>query len=535
MLHATRLPAARAARILALGGAVLAVALLLPRLAAQEPAGGLTLIAADGRRPIGTVRIQGRELIALDELAALFRLDASEDTRARTLTVHAGGGSVILTAGQPLASVDGRLVSLDAPALRVGGRWFVPLDFIGRALAPVHEERLELRRRSRLLLAGDVRVPRVSARYRPRARSGRLSLEITPDTPHEVTEDGGRLLIRFDADAIDVVRPAEARGNAVRAIEVLDELPGFAIAPGPAYASHRVTSGESGDSARLVIDFETAPATAAARPAAPRRESPAADPLARLSAPAEIRTIVIDPGHGGPDEGAHGPEGTLEKDVTLSVALRLRAMLERRLGVRVILTRTRDTLVALDRRAAIANNDRADLLISLHANSSLSEVASGAEVFYLSIDEYGAEAREIAEGEGQYLPVSGGGLREIDVVPWEMAQARYLAQSADLAALVAGELHRWIPMSTRPIQQAPFRVLVGANMPAILIEMGFISNPAQERQMAQTSFQSTVAESIVAGIIRFRDHLAGAPYAPSGERAAGAGDIDVAGREGIVR
>ena len=524
-----RPPAARAARTLAVGSAVLAVAIFLPWLAAQQAAGEITLIAADGRRSIETVDVQGQEVIALEDLAALFRFDIGEDTRARTVTVHAGGGSVILTAGQALASVDGRLVSLDAPAMRVGGRWFVPLDFIGRALAPVHEERLELRRRSRLLLAGGVRVPRVSARYRPRARSGRLSLEVTPRTPHEVTEDDGRVIVRFDADAIDLVRPVEARGNAVRSIEVLDELPGFAVEPGPAYTSHRVTTVPGGDSARLDIDFETAPAAATAPPAAPpstepRREAPAGDPLARLMAPVEIRTIVIDPGHGGADEGAHGPEGTLEKDVTLSVALRLRAMLERRLGVRVILTRTRDTLVDLDRRAAIANNDRADLLISLHANSSLSEIASGAEVFYLSIDEYGAEARAIAAGEGQHLPVSGGGVREIDVVPWEMAQARYLKQSADLAALVAAELHRWIPMSARPIQQAPFRVLVGANMPAILIEMGFLSNPAQERQLAQPAFQSMVAEAIVAGVIRFRDHLASAPYAPVDETASGAGD-----------
>ena len=208
---------------------------------------------------------------------------------------------------------------------------------------------------------------------------------------------------------------------------------------------------------------------------------------------------MIDPGHGGSDEGAHGPEGTLEKDVTLSVAERLRTMLERRLGVRVILTRTGDTLVALDRRAAIANNDRADLFISLHANSALRDVVTGAEVYYLSIDEYGQEARELADREGRFLPVSGGGLREIDVIPWEMAQARYLTPSADLAEFVRRELGRRVPLSPRPIQQAPFRVLVGANMPAVLVEMGFISSPEQERQMTQPAFQNLVAEAIVAG------------------------------------
>lgn len=193
MPHAMRPATARAARTLTLAGAALALAAGVFRLDAQEPAAGLTLITAEGRRPLDTVRVGGSETIALDDLAALFRLDVGEDAEGRTLTVDAVGGTVVLTAAQPLATVDGRLVSLDGPARRVGGRWFVPLDFVGRALAPVLERRVELRGRSRLLLVGDVRVPRVSAQYRPRAESGRLSLRITPNTAYEVTEERGRL------------------------------------------------------------------------------------------------------------------------------------------------------------------------------------------------------------------------------------------------------------------------------------------------------------------------------------------------------
>ena len=543
MLHATRPPTVRAARTLTLAVTTLGVAICLFPLGAQAPAGQLTLITAEARQPLETVSIQGGEAIALDDLAALFQFDIGEDTGERTLTVNTGGGPIVLTAGQPLASVNGQLVSLDAPAHRIGGRWFVPLDFLGSALARVHDQRLELRSRSRLLLVGEVRVPRVSAQYRPRAQSGRLTLQITPNTLHEVIADNGRLLIRLDADAIDVVRSAEPRGNAVRAIELLEELPGFAIEPGPSYASHRILSGESGNSTQLVVDLEAAPpAVAEARPTEPADPGPDpaptdAVPVPDFSLPTEIRTIVIDPGHGGADEGAHGPEGTMEKDVTLSVALRLRTLLERLLGVRVILTRTGDTVVALDRRAAVANNDRADLFISLHANSAMRDVVTGAEVYYLSIDEYGQEAREIADRDGRYLPVSGGGVREIDMIPWEMAQARYLTPSADLAAFVSAELGRRVPLSPRPIQQAPFRVLVGANMPAILVEMGFISNPEQERQMAQADFQTRVAEAIVAGVVQFRDHLATGPYEPStttggdgDDRLPTGGDPDAQGR-----
>ena len=216
---------------------------------------------------------------------------------------------------------------------------------------------------------------------------------------------------------------------------------------------------------------------------------------------------MVDAGHGGLDDGSKGANGTLEKDVTLNIARLLTDTLERRLGVRVIQTRTRDTVVELDRRAAIANNNNADLFISLHANSSVNPEPEGAEVFYLSIDEYGPEAQEIATRERQVLPVSGGGTRDIDMTLWEMAQARHLDQSAVFAQLVEQELRRRVPMSPRAIQEAPFRVLVGANMPAVLIEMGFISNPDQEQAFLSENFQSSIVAAIVESVVTFQDTI----------------------------
>ena len=220
---------------------------------------------------------------------------------------------------------------------------------------------------------------------------------------------------------------------------------------------------------------------------------------------------MIDAGHGGLDEGAIGTNGTLEKDVTLNVARLLTETLERRLGVRVIQTRTNDTVVDLDRRAAIANNNNADLFISLHVNSSVSPEPAGAEVFYLSIDEYGPEAQEIATRERPFLPVSGGGTRDIDMILWEMAQARYLDQSALFAQFVEQELRRRVPMSSRAIQEAPFRVLVGANMPAVLIEMGFISNPDQEQDFLSESFQASIVAALVESVVKFQDQIGNLP------------------------
>jgi N-acetylmuramoyl-L-alanine amidase len=215
--------------------------------------------------------------------------------------------------------------------------------------------------------------------------------------------------------------------------------------------------------------------------------------------------VVIDPGHGGEEEGAKGPNGTLEKDVTLSVARRLKASLEARLGIRAILTRDADRTIRLDERAAVANNNKADLFISLHANASVRPASAGAEVFYLSLDEYGEEGARVARGESEALPVFGGGTREIEVILWEMAQARYIERSAQLASHVEAALRERVPMSPRAIQQAPFRVLVGANMPAVLVEMGFISNAQEEQALAADARQNAIVQSLVDAIVRFRD------------------------------
>jgi N-acetylmuramoyl-L-alanine amidase len=240
-------------------------------------------------------------------------------------------------------------------------------------------------------------------------------------------------------------------------------------------------------------------------PAPAQPSPPEIPPLIDLAPPGALRVIVVDAGHGGTEEGAKGPAGLLEKNVTLSVARRLKAALEARLGVRVILTRDGDNTIGLDERAAVANNNKADLFVSLHANASLRGETSGAEVFYLSLEEYGDAAERVARGANEMLPVFGGGSRDIELILWEMAQARYIQESAALAQAVEASLRERVPMSPRAIQQAPFRVLVGANMPAVLVEMGFITNAAQEKQLQSDEFQNLIVQGLLESITRFRD------------------------------
>lgn len=473
-----------------------------------------TLLAREGRRPLAVRVLNGQEMFSLDDLARTFGLSWREDQVASGLviTAMARNQSVLLSLTQGLASVSGRLFSLPAPPVRDGSRgWNVPVDFVGRVLPVITGTRVDLRKPSRLIVVGDLRVPRVAARHEGLGALARVTVDVAPPTPHTVSQENGRIVLRFDADALDAALPGPINGELVAAVRPGDTPTSVVIDPGPKFSSFRALDLPGGaGSLRVVV--EALPQAATAPPPATATEPP---PLLELPAPAGLRTVVIDPGHGGEETGAKGPQGLLEKDVTLSVGRRLKAALEARLGVRVLLTRDADRTMSLDERASLANNNKADLFISLHANASLRSSTAGAEVFYLSLDEYGAEAARASRPESELLPVFGGGNRDIQLILWEMAQARYIEQSAALARIVEAELRQRVPMSERAIQQAPFRVLVGANMPAVLVELAFITNPGQEKALSNDAFQQQFVQALVASIARFRDEVVGSsPTSP---------------------
>ena len=134
--------------------------------------------------------MSGQEMFALDDLARLFNVVVREDTAAGGLTITAGTETIVLSAGQSLASLNGRLISLPAPPVRDGRSWYVPVDFVSRALAPALGGRVDLRKPSRLIIAGDIRAPRIVGRMEPLGSLARLTLDIAPATPHTVVQEG---------------------------------------------------------------------------------------------------------------------------------------------------------------------------------------------------------------------------------------------------------------------------------------------------------------------------------------------------------
>jgi N-acetylmuramoyl-L-alanine amidase len=470
-------------------------------------ASSLTLLSRDGRRAIPITVANNLDFVALEDLAAAFQLTVREEAGAVTVTYQSR--TIILTPDQTLASVSGRLISLAAAPRRAGPRLLVPLDFVNRALALVYDLPLDLRRQSRLLVVGTLRVPRVAVRHDPLGNSARVTIEATPAASIAVSQGDGQLFFRFDADGIDASIPGIQPQGFVQALRAIDAVT-LAADLGPRFGSYRATTQNVGDTTRVVVDVLGPPAEAGATPgpASPAAPAAPAGELPVFGPPvATIRTLVIDPGHGGDDRGASGDGSLLEKDLTLAVARRLEAMLATRLGIRVLLTREDDRDVSLERRTALANNNKADVFISLHANASPRPSAGGAAIYIAAFDD---EARARAARPPARLSVFGGGQRDIELVPWDLAQIRHVERSGQLAAILEQELGARVPLDERAVARAPFRVLESANMPAVLIEMGYLTNPDQAALLTGGAFQNTFAQAVFDAVVAFRDVIAGA-------------------------
>jgi len=215
----------------------------------------------------------------------------------------------------------------------------------------------------------------------------------------------------------------------------------------------------------------------------------------------KIGRIVLDPGHGGHDHGSIGPGGFLEKDLVLSLAIELQKLLEEKLGADVILTRYNDIFISLEERTAIANQYRADIFISIHANSSRARTTSGVETYYLDFAKTKAE-REIAARENA---TAASSIYELENLIKKIAQADKAAESRELALIVQKFLYsgakKAIPSTQdRGVRSAPFVVLIGAKMPSVLAEVAFLSNPKVEKLLKRSANQEHLVKALFSGI-----------------------------------
>ena len=351
----------------------------------------------------------------------------------------------------------------------------------------------------------------------------RVIITFPSDLPFSLEQDGSLLLVKIQSQRTFRLRTDPVESRLVKSFSWVKSDNLFIVVIQLKNENFRYDSFRIEGKRQLAVDFFDA----TGRPAGWKAESPPPqappepEAKAETTPPAEaevhaeeslprtrgIRTIVIDPGHGGLEVGAKGKFGTLEKDITLGIAQRLKAVIERNLAFHVELTRDRDIDVSLEDRAAMANNLRAELFISIHANSSFRRNANGSETYFLSLNASDEEARRLAYLENNSAdldrPIDDKDKDEIMMILWDMAQSAYLKQSQRLAEIIQDELNSLLGTKDRGIKQAPFKVLTGVACPAVLVEVAFISNPEEERDLVREDFQQNVAQAVFRGLVRY--------------------------------
>jgi N-acetylmuramoyl-L-alanine amidase len=400
-----------------------------------------------------------------------------------------------------LVSVDNRVVSLPGPLTRVGRRWLAPVEFLPRALGPLSDQRIEYRRASRLLVLGSVRVPRVTVRVDPSGTGGaRVNVDVAPPAQVTTETDGERVTLKIEGDALDLA-PASGASPLVAQVRAGDQPMTVVVTFAQGAGEPRATVSSSDTAARVQIDVT--PASAQAPDTTATTPSPQGPPPSLVAPRTGLQRVVLDPGHGGDDTGVHGPGGALEKQLTLDAARRIKALLESRMGVQVILTRDDDRAVPLDERTAIANNGKGHVFVSLHMNAAPAPAVGGAAVFFMRLDREGEDTRREAGAQAMALPVLGGGLRVIETIRWDLAQARHVEESTRLADLLASTLDGRVPMAAQPVRAAPLRVLAGLDMPAVVVEMGYLTNAEQEKSSAGDDMRAAIAQAVYEAVNQF--------------------------------
>lgn len=220
----------------------------------------------------------------------------------------------------------------------------------------------------------------------------------------------------------------------------------------------------------------------------------------------EIRTIIIDPGHGGKDPGAVGRRRLKEKDVVLDIARKLKRNLDRDGRLKVYLTRTRDQFIPLRKRSSFANRKKGDLFISIHANATYSRKVRGFETYYLSgaIDD---AARAVAARENSVLRLESNPRSmnsNLEVILWDLKYAEFRTQSRELARLVQKNLGRQLKIRNRGVKTARFYVLRKVDMPSVLVEVGFISNSGDATMLSKGGNRERIAQALTESIISYK-------------------------------
>ena len=473
-----------------------------------------TLVGPSGATvPVRTEEAGGKTWFSVADVASALEGSIAFDPESRSFEVRLRTHTALFGTEAAVAVVDSKIVSLAAPARMSGLLAYADSDFLGRVLGPIAGVTFSWEAGRRTLVAARSAVPEVSveATVTDVGDTTKVILRFSQPPQYRVEKGDEVLVLKFPGVKL-VPAAAEKNVDGPRVSRVL-------FRPGEAVISLKERGLSTnvyplGGPPRLVVDVGHGGAGASQSPGA----------VTAPAAASKARTVVLDVGHGGTEEGAKGPSGFLEKDAMLALAKTIQEVLTQR-GYRVVPTRTTDASVSLEDRAAAANAAHADVFVSLHANASRSGEAHGTEVYYLSLEASDRATALLAESENKAseTPAAGknGTVGDLDLILWDLALKQHLAASERLAEIIQGDFNRLLGVTTRGVKQAPFRVLIGVNAPAVLVEVAFITNPDEEKRLGSEEFRRQTAETLAGSLSTFFRTSASVPPVPYATRTPG--------------
>jgi N-acetylmuramoyl-L-alanine amidase len=455
----------------------------------------------------------GRTYLSVNDAVTALDGSMTFDDKTRSYEVKLKGHSAVFGLDAALAVVDTKLVSLGAPVRGHGALAWAEPEFFQKVIGPMAGLSLSWDRATRTLSVrrGEAAEIAVESSVADLGETTKVVLRFS-QTPSYAVEKAADQVVLHIPNARLVMLPPERVLESARVARLVVKGGDITIVFREKDLVPNVYA--LGAPPRLVVDVAKggSPAPSGARPPVPAPGAPAA----------RAKTIVLDPGHGGVEEGAKGPGGLLEKNATLALTKTIQEVLQRR-GYRVVATRLSDATVGLDDRAAQANAAKADVFLSIHCNASRAATAHGTEVYYLSLDASDRAAALLAESENATPSATpdtaekNAAVRDLNLILWDLAQNQHLSASARLAEIVQADFNRLLGITTRGVKQAPFRVLVGVNAPAVLVEVAFITNPDEETRIGSDEFRRQTAETLAGSLdtyFRTADSVAPVPYAP---------------------
>jgi N-acetylmuramoyl-L-alanine amidase len=501
-------------RLLPLGAVLL---LAVATIVFAQVSGQATLRTPSGDHPFTYVEQSGQTYVSAEQVTAALGGTLAADANGTKVTL--GNSVAAFAPDSRFGVIRDDLIEMPVPPIVIEGKPFVPWQFYQGLLSKVSAMDVVWDAATRVLLVRAQQRESISVQVSVANVQDISKIVVTLSAPAEygIVKEPNAYVVRFRAP-VRAPFPEQAYEDphvakvTFAGADMRIELTAADVV-GDAY--------QLDSPPRIVLDLRKA--------AAPAPGGPLPMPGIRPSQePPGIRTIVIDPGHGGKEVGAIGPGGLMEKDVTLMVARKLASALAAKTGARVVLTREDDSLVSLDQRTSIANQYKADLFLSVHMNAAVVKDARGSETYFLSLEASDELAKKAAETENASASSAAS---DLNLILWDLAQQAYLGESSRFAQSIQEELNSATSVANRGVKQAPFKVLVGATMPAALVEVGFISNPEEETKLKSEEFQNLMVEALTRAVQRYKTDYEtrigliqpAAPAAPAATTTAPAG------------